>query len=284
LRNSERPKRLEVNMSRIAPILAAATLAVAALGAPTAAADSIATTSAFLPAVNITGATGVFRTDVWIFNPETTLENEVDIYFTPAGVDGTNLDGIRITPPLAPRESVSLTDIVRNYFGETETFGLLEISSQYAVIVTSNTYNVAGAQAGTYGQYSPGQPYRSALGFDDSVFGDLYVTGLTSDPNLRTNAVVMNPTDVELEAGVQLVDANGIIYGTRVHVVPPYSLFQINDVFGSEFAAFNPPAGGPYRLNMFVNLGNGARILGYATVTDRRTGDPYLIPAQAMRP
>ncbi len=35
---------------------------------------------------------------------------------------------------------------------------------------------------------------------------------------------------------------------------------------------------------MYVNLDNGARILGYATVTDKRTGDPYLIPAQAMRP
>lgn len=270
-------------MNRIAPLLAAASLA-AALGAPTAVADSIATTNAYLPAVNITGATGVFRTDVWIFNPEPTLENEVDLYFTPAGADGTNLQGIRITPPLAPRESVSLTDIVREYFGQTETFGLLEVSSQHPVLVTSNTYNVAGALAGTYGQYSPGQPWRSSLGFDDSVFGDLYVTGLTNDPNLRTNAVVMNPSDVELEAGVQLVDANGIIYGTRIHVVKPYSLHQLNDVFGAEFAAFAPPPGGPYRLNMFVNLGNGARILGYATVTDRRTGDPYLIPAQAMRP
>ncbi|MCL4809871.1 MAG: hypothetical protein KJ062_19090, partial [Thermoanaerobaculia bacterium] len=78
-----------------------------------------------------------------------TLENEVELYFTPAGVDGTLLEGIRIDPPLAPRESISLTDIVRQYFGRTEAFGLLEVSSQYPVLVTSNTYNVAGAQAGT---------------------------------------------------------------------------------------------------------------------------------------
>ena len=151
-------------------------------------------------------------------------------------------------------------------------------------MVTSNTYNVAGATPGTYGQYSPGQPYRNALGFDDSVYGDLYVTGLTNDPNLRTNAVVMNPSEVELRAGVQLVDAMGTIYGTRVYTVKPFSLTQLNDIFGSEFASFQPPAGGPYRLNMFVNVGNGAKILGYATVTDKRTGDPFLIPAQAMKP
>ena len=269
-------------MSRTAPKLAAALLALA-LGAP-AAADSIVSNVSYIPAVNITGATGVFRTDVWIFNPETTLENEVELYFTPADTDGSNLGGIRITPPLAPRESITMTDILKNYFGKTSTYGLLEIRAAYPVMVTSNTYNVGGAQAGTYGQYSPGQPYRNALGFDDSVFGDLYVTGLENDPNLRTNAVVMNPSDVPLEAGVQLVDAMGIIYGTRVYTVQPFSLTQLNDVFGSEFASFRPPAGGPYRLNMFVNLGNSARILGYATVTDKRTGDPYLIPAQAMRP
>ncbi len=271
-------------MSRNAVTLSAAFFALAALGATPATADSIASAVSYLPVADIEGATGSWRTDVWIFNPETTLENEVDLYFTPAGVDGSNLDGIRIAPPLAPRESVSLADILYEYFGKSGTYGVLEIRATSPVLVTSNTYNVAGSKPGTYGQYSPGQPYRNALGFDDSVFGDLYVTGLTNDPNLTTNAVVMNPSEVTLEAGVQLVDAMGIIYGTRIYTVKPFSLTQLNNVFGKEFAAFQPPAGGPYRLNMFVNYGNGARILGYATVTDTRTGDPYLIPAQAMTP
>ena len=271
-------------MSRIVSTPVAVFLAVVALCAAPAAADSIATTVAYLPAVHITGAVGVYRTDVWIFNPEPELANEVTLYFTPADVDGTNLEGIRITPDLAPRESVTLEDIVKNYFNGVETYGTLEVRGTYPLLVTSNTYNIAGEKPGTYGQFSPGQPLRNALGFDDSVFGDLYVTGLTNDPDLRTNAVVMNPTEVELEAGVSLVDASGMIYGTRTYKVPPFSLHQLNDVFGAEFASFQPPAGGPWRLNMFVNLGNGARILGYATVMDKRTGDPFLIPAAAMRP
>ena len=270
-------------MSRIVSSTVVALLAAVSLAAGPATADSNVTTEAFLPAVNITGATGVFRTDVWIFNPEPTNDTEVSLYFTPAGVDGSQLEGIRLTPPLAPRESVSLTDIVRNYFGRTEAFGILNVVASNPVMVTSNTYNVAGATPGTYGQYSPGQPIHNALGFDDSIFGDLYVTGLTNDPVLRTNAVVMNPSGVLLEAGVQLVDWSGIVYGTRIYTVEPYSMTQLNDIFGAEFASFQPPAGGPFRLNMFVNLGNGAQILGYATVTDKRTGDPYLIPAQAMR-
>ena len=154
-------------MSRTATFPAAAAFAVAALVAAPAPADTIATTKAFLPAVNIDGATGTFLTDVWIFNPEPSLENDVTLYFTPAGVDGSNLQGLRINPPLAPRESVALKDILKNYFGKTKTFGLLEVRGSYPIMVTSNTYNVAGAIAGTYGQYSPGQPDRNALGFDD---------------------------------------------------------------------------------------------------------------------
>ena len=117
------------------------------------------------------------------------------------------------------------------------------------------------------------------VGFDHQITCDRLeaATGLPAD---RFRPVLFG----ELEAGVQLVDWAGIVYGTRIVTVKPFSMHQLNDVFGAEFASFQPPAGGPWRLNMFVNLDNGARNLGYATVTDTRTGDPYLIPAQAMRP
>jgi hypothetical protein len=94
---------------------------------------------------------------------------------------------------------------------------------------------------------------------------------------------VINPTGNRLEAAVQLVDKAGFIYATRFYDVPPYSLHQINDVFRSEFADRRLTADASYRLNFFVNLGNGARILAYATVTDLRSGDPYLIPGQSLK-
>jgi hypothetical protein len=246
--------------------------------------DSIVTSDAFLPAVHINGASGVFRTDVWIFNPDPNLKAVVNLYYTEADRDGTTLPGIRITPDLDPRELVTLSDIVKDYFGKTSSYGLLEVRGSLPLIVTSNTFNVAGATPGTYGQFSPGQALRNALGFDNSIFGDLYVTGLVNDPNHRTNAVVMNPTGATLEAGVQLVDSVGNVYKTVVKVVPPYSLTQLNDIFYQDFASANPPQGGPWRLNVYVDLSNGAKVLCYATVTDLRTGDPYLIPGQAARP
>lgn len=262
--------------------------------AGSAAADSIATDRAFLPAVHVNGATGVYRTDVTIFNPDGTRHAVVKLYFTEAEHDGTTSDGFVIDPDLNPRESVSITDIlcsnIWNYC--SGGYGLLEISGEdrsgqpLNLIITSNTYNVAGALSGTYGQFIPGQAYRKALGFDDSVYGDLYTIGLPADPIYRVNAAIMNPSNRTLEAGVQLVDGAGYRYGTRIKTVPPYSMAQMNDIFGKEFAAFGPfdPRYGPYRLTFFVNLSNGARILGYATVTDLRTGDPYLVTAEPVVP
>jgi hypothetical protein len=254
--------------------------------------DSVVTADAFLPAVHINGATGVFRTDVWIFNPDPTSHATVDLYYTEADTDGTSSPGLEITPDLAPRESVTLSDIVARTFGRTSSYGLLHVaasrsgspSTSQPVVVTSNTYNVAGAVAGTYGAFSPGQALRNALGFDNSIFGELYVTGLVNDATHRTNAVVMNPTAIPLEAGVQLVDSVGNPYKTVVVEVPPYSLHQLNDVFNQDFASASPPSGGPWRLDVFVNVPNGAKVLCYATVTDLRTGDPYLLPGQAAQP
>jgi hypothetical protein len=244
--------------------------------------SSIVTADAFLAAVHIVGATGVFRTDVTIFNPQQ-ANVSVDLYYTPADTDGTSLGGIRIAGGLNARESVTFVDIVGDpaYFGLSGSYGVLNVRGGGELIVTSNTYNVAGAVPGTYGQFSPGQPIEDALGFDDSDNGDLYLPGLPNDANHRVNAVVINPTSTSLEAGVQLVDATGTIIGKNTYTVPPFSLHQINDVY-SVFPAPPAGAGPPYRLNVYVNLSNGAKVLCYATVTDKRTGDPYLITGLAQ--
>jgi hypothetical protein len=249
-------------------------------------ADTISSTDSFLPVVHLNGATGVFRTDVTIFNPDPSLAAVVDLYYTEADRDGTTSPPHRIPGNLGPRASLTLPDIVRSTLGFESSWGLLQIRSSPGtpVHVTSNTYNVAGAVPGTYGQFSPGQPLRNSVGFDNSILGDLYLTGIPNDASHRTNAVVMNPTGAALEAGVQLVDWDGTLYKTVLVNVPPYSLHQLNDVFHDAFASAIPPEGGPWRLTVFVNLSNGARALCYATVTDLKTGDPYLLTGQLAHP
>jgi hypothetical protein len=254
------------------------------LRGPAALADTISSADSFLPIVHVNGATGVFRTDVTIFNPDPSLAAVVDLHYTEADRDGTASAPYRIPGNLGPRASLTLPDIVLSTFGFGSSYGLLEIKCSLPVHVTSNTYNVAGAVPGTYGQFSPGQPLRNSVEFDNSILGDLYLTGIPNDPSHRTNAVVMNPTGVPLEAGVQLVDSDGNLYKTVLVTVPPLSLHQLNDIFHVDFASASPPEGGPWRLTVFVNLSNGARALCYATVTDLNTGDPYLLTGQLARP
>jgi hypothetical protein len=253
---------------------------------PAVSADTISSTDSFLPAVHVNGASGVYRTDVTIFNPDTLVAAVVDIAYGEADRDGTTRPVYRLSEDLAPLASVTFSDIVLSTFGLGSSYGLLEVrsSSSTPVHVTSNTYNVAGAVPGTYGQFSPGQPSRNSVGFDNSVMGDLYVTGIPNDESHRTNAVVMNPTGIPLEAGVRLWDASGIPYKVVLVSVPPYSLHQLNDIFNGDFASASPPPGGPWRLSVFVNVPNGARALCYATVTDLRTGDPYLLTGQLAHP
>lgn len=267
-------------------LLASALIGAGLLGGSAAPADTISSTESFLPAVHLNGATGVFRTDVTIFNPDPLTTAVVDLFYGEADRDGTARPVYHLQGGLAPLASVTFSDVVRTTFGLDSSYGLLEVrsSSGTPVHVTSNTFNVAGALPGTYGQYSPGQPSRSSVGFDNSVPGELHLTGIPNDENHRTNAVVMNPTALPLEAGVRLWDAAGIPYKVVLVNVPPFSLHQLNDVFNGDFASASPPRGGPWRLSVFVNSPNGARALCYATVTDLRTGDPYLLTGQLARP
>ena len=117
--SASRPVPLEPRAAVPAPPRAAARLAL----------DSIVTNDAFLPAVHINGASGVYRTDVWIFNPDPNLKAVVDLYYTEADRDGTSDTGLRITPDLEPRESVTVADIVGDpdYFNKALSYGLLEV-------------------------------------------------------------------------------------------------------------------------------------------------------------
>jgi hypothetical protein len=282
-----------IRETRRAATLAALIAVMLVTARPAAAGDTIATVEAFLPAVHVVGASGVFRTDVEVFNPDPDVSADLVLYLTPPDADYTQLPGVRLDPPLRPRESVTFPDVVSQYFHYDNAYGNLNVISlkvgdatSYgpALVVSSNTYNVAGALSGTYGQFSPGQPLRKAVAFDDSVAGELYVIGLRNDVNLRTNVGLLNTEPVPLEAGLQLVDSIGRVLAQRAYSVAPYSIRQINDLFGREFAAAGIPPGGPYRLTVFVNAANGARVLCYASVSDLRTGDPYLIPGEPVLP
>lgn len=256
-------------------------MALVLMAAPLAA-DSIVTSDAFLPIVHTVGATGTYVTDVSVFNPSATESVEVRFYFGAADTDGTNGPGFRLSPDLYPRETVTLKDILKNYFEIPSGYGLLEVQSSKPILVISNTYNVAGGCPGTLGQFSPGQPERSSVGFGTTNDYNLYVAGIPHDGVHRTNATFMNPTAKRLLGTMELVDGAGQVWGRVKVQVPPYSMHQLNDVFGQVFRTLNPPADPAWRLNFYIDTNTGATLLAYVTIIDVRSGDPYLVPAQAQ--
>jgi len=259
-------------------VAAAITLAASPL-----AADSLSTTDGFLPVVHITGATGTYTTDVTVFNPGTAA-SQVTLYFTPADTDGTSSPGFKLTPNLGANETVTISDVLTTAFSTTG-YGLLEVLSTQPIIVTSNTINVAAnCTGGTFGQFSPVQPGRNAVGFGSGASYGLYVAGIRNDADHRTNAVIMNPTSATLHATMELSTNAGVKVGQVTADVPPFSLHQFNDVFGAVFASLNPPTGAAWRLTFRVNTAGSALLLAYVTITDKRSGDPYLVTASAMAP
>ncbi|MCK6682998.1 MAG: hypothetical protein L6R30_11350 [Thermoanaerobaculia bacterium] len=255
-------------------------------------ADTIASSRSFVPLVHTKGASGEWRTDLTLFNPEPERAATVDLLYTPAGSDGTNAQGKRFE--LLPRMSVTFKDVLCNNeikFDYCSGYGLADIHSydrngDLSILVTSNTYNI-GSGAGTFGQFVPAFPARKALGFSNSVFGDLYCPGLPYGANIIVNAAVLNASAFPLTATVLLTDRFGVKVAKEVTLeVLPYSMEQLNNIYDVVFASAGPFSAekAPYRLTFFVSKNNGARILAYATVTDTDTGDPYLITAEPMRP
>ncbi len=260
-----------------------ALLLLAALASLPLAADSNVTTDAFLPIVHVNGASGTWQSDVSVFNPNGQA-TKVTFYFGAADTDATNAPGYQLSPDLQSRETVTLTDVLVNTFNVSSGYGTLEVRSDLPILVTSNTYNVRpNCTGGTFGQFSPGQPERNSVGYGTTNDYDLYVAGIVHDQNHLTSAAIMNPTGNTLHATMQLVDGAGNSWGSVTGVVPPFSLHQFSDLFrGGAFGSLNPSYDNAWRLNFYVNTNTGATLLAYVTITDVRSGDPYLIPAQAQ--
>src|SRR5450755_2718293 len=92
-------------------------------------ADTISSTDSFLPAVHVNGASGVYRTDVTIFNPDPLVAAVVDIFYGEADRDGTTRPVYHLPGNLGPLASVMLSDIVLSTFGLGSSYGLLEVKS-----------------------------------------------------------------------------------------------------------------------------------------------------------
>ena len=210
-----------------------------------------------------------FRTDVRIFNPSYVHDIDVTIHFLRAGQDNANISGQVFHVP--HRQMLVLNNVVRQLYGvTTPALGALRLDSDtdysYDFIAESRTYTDSPnpAVAGTYGQFIP------ALDVTTAKEKTIVVHAIHSN-DFRTNVGIMNPQRVPATITPSLVFPDGTLIAEGAQItVPPMSVVQMSvpAMFGTD-RQFD---------DGFVVLDASAKVFGYLSVVDNRSGDPFFVP------
>jgi hypothetical protein len=267
---------------------------VSALVAPAArAAYSPATTAGwFITAGRVQGQFGaLFRTDLWLFNPDTTAAVTVTLTFHPAVADGAPpaapVSSLPIT--LAPRENRFLPDVTLSTVPAGDgVVGALRWQSSAPILGAGRIYTAA--PAGTFGFFVPAIPAAESLP-RKSAAGDtvtvLQIFGVNSgDANFRTNLDVTNTAGVALPIEVRVIDpvTTQIHGGTREYVVAANSLLRLPSIL----AAAGIPQIPGLRITVAVKetapAFSSGGIFAAAYTLDNRTQDAFAFVGQRQAP
>jgi hypothetical protein len=222
----------------------------------------------FVPAAaSAVGAGGsFFVTDVRVFNPDP--ESPLTVSASLLRRDTDNSGAPQQVFEVASRSGVAFDDVLASLFGGDGTGGLV-FEANRPFYVTTRTYN-AGGDAGTFGQFIPGQSPSEALasGILLSVLNQPGANGF------RSNVGFANPTGSPIGMTVRVYDLAGDgLLGMGTRTLPPFAVTQINDVFAFVGAADHATA------NASVEFVADAPVLAYASVIDNLSNDPvYVLP------
>lgn len=272
-------------------LLATTGLAVLLLlgSSPLQGAYSPATTNGwFITAGRVQGQFGaLFRTDLWLFNPDSTAAVTLTLTFHPAVADGA--------PPAVPISSTPITLAAR----ETKFFpdvtlatvpagdgavGALRWQSSGPILGGGRIYTAA--PAGTYGFFVPAIPITESLprksGASDTV-NILQIFGVNSgDANFRTNLDVTNTSGVALPIEVRVVDpVTAAIYGgTRNYVVAPGSLLRLGGILATAGAPSVPGLRITVAVKETAPPFSAGGVIAAAYTLDNRTQDAFAFVGQ----
>jgi hypothetical protein len=276
---------------RLSAIFIAAVLLFVA--GPARAAYSPATTAGwFVTAGRVQGQFGaLFRTDLWLFNPDPAAASTVTLTFHPAVGDGAPPAAPVVSAPLtlAPRETRFLPDVTLATVPAGDgVVGALSWQSSTPILGAGRIYTAA--PAGTYGFFLPAIPVTESLGKktapSDSV-NVLQIFGVNSgDANFRTNLDVTNTSDVALPIEVRVIDpvTTEIYGGTLNFTVAPRSLLRLGAILVTAGA---PPVAG-LRITVGVKetapaFASGG-VVAAAYTLDNRPQDAFAFVGQRQSP
>ncbi len=266
-------------------------LAVLLLLAPGArAAYSPAATSGwFVVAGRVAGFGGAqFRSDVWMFNPDTSQNAVVNLIFHPqvssGGAAAAPVNSAPIT--LAPRETKYLGDVLLATVPADGQVGALEWTSTLPVMGGLRSYTTpSGCTGGTFGAFQPGIPTTESMtpmqsASDSSNVLQMFGTS-SGDPNYRTQVDVTNTSTDTVEIEVKVIDpvTTAIYGGVQTFSVAPKSLLRVGRILETVGA----PAIDGLRITVGIQVGtvvSSGGILAVASTLDNRSQDQYAFVGQ----
>ena len=271
-------------------LIAALALVLAAASAR--AAYSPATANGWLiTSGRVAGAGGsLFRTDVWLFNPDASATVTATLVFHPAVSTGQPAAAPVSSDPivLAPRETRFLPDVTLETVPAGDgVVGALEWQSSAALMGAARIYTFT--PDGTFGFFIPAIPQTESLtaraSADDTV-NVLQIYGTNSgSADFRTNLDVTNTSPVPVPVEVRVIDpvTSQIYGGTQSYVVAPGSLMRL----GAVFATVGAPLVDGLRITVAVPEGTAigaGGILAAAYTLDNRTQDAFAFVGQRQQP
>jgi hypothetical protein len=261
------------------------------LAAPVArAAYSPATTSGwFLVAGRVPGFGGAqFRTDIWLFNPDSVNTAIVTLTFHGQVASGGGAPAPISSAPitLAPRETSYLADVLLTTVPADGQVGALEWSSNIPVMGGLRSYTVpSGCTGGTFGAFQPGIPTAESMtpkqsGPDSANVLQMFGTN-SGEAVYRTQLDVTNTSPVAVPIEVRVIDpATAVIYGgAQNFTIAPRSLLRVGRIIENVGA----PLVNGLRITVAIKEGTSVPsggVLAVASTLDNRSQDQYAFIAQ----
>ena len=249
------------------------------------AAYSPSTTSGWFPVVGrVTGVGGAqFRSDVWVFNPDSQNLATFTFIFHPQVANGAAAPAPISSSPitLAPRETKLFADVLLTTVLADNQVGALEWQSDRPVMGGMRSYtNPSGCTGGTFGAFLPGIPTTESMGPKQSATDSsnvLQIFGTNSgDPNYRTQIDVVNTSPASVAIEVKVIDPiTTSLYVSNTYTVAGKSLFRVGRILESSSSI---PLINGLRVTVAIKEGTAVAsggVLAVGETLDNRSQDQY---------
>jgi hypothetical protein len=242
----------------------------------------------FLVAGRVPGFGGAqFRTDIWLFNPDSASTAVVTLTFHGQVASGGGAPAPISSSPiaLAPRETKYLADVLLTTVPADGQVGALEWSSNIPVMGGLRSYTAPVGAGGTFGAFQPGIPAAESMMPKQSASDSANVLQMfgtnSGDADYRTQLDVTNTSPVAVPIEVRVIDpVTATIYGnTQNFTIAPKSLLRVGRIIETVGA----PLVNGLRITVAIKEGTSVPsggVLAVASTLDNRSQDQYAFIGQ----